>query len=308
ENVSYLFIKLKHLFMQLQFRKKVSSFPPTDFLEFLESTRYSLGQQEDCSEFLGFLLNTLREQNNSKINTPSRSGLNDSVQPISSCVCKSFAGKILTCLLCGKCSRSTENLCEFLELHLAFPNMTNNQSVQSLLLNHLKMEFLTGDDHLYCQTCAKLTDCYKETSIAEAPVNLIITLMIFKQDSTSNGSKKLFGRFEIDEHFNLADHYYNIHAVIVHCGSGVEFGHYYALVKDETDWFKFDDSRVTKCSGDVLNLLEPLETPYILFYEREDIGRSRSSDDVVLQVFPGFPAAEKANAPLESMKSPRSAN
>ncbi|XP_074035286.1 uncharacterized protein [Leptinotarsa decemlineata] len=55
-NVSYLFIKLKHLFMQLQFRKKVSSFPPTDFLESLKST---LGQQEDCSEFLGFLLKTL---------------------------------------------------------------------------------------------------------------------------------------------------------------------------------------------------------------------------------------------------------
>ncbi|XP_074026320.1 uncharacterized protein [Leptinotarsa decemlineata] len=32
-NVSCLFIKLKQLFMQLQFRKKVSSFPLTDFLE-----------------------------------------------------------------------------------------------------------------------------------------------------------------------------------------------------------------------------------------------------------------------------------
>lgn len=37
---------------------------------------------------------------------------------------------------------------------------------------------------------------------------------------------------------------YNLSAVVVHVGSGSEYGHYYCLVKVSGKWIKFDDEAV----------------------------------------------------------------
>ena len=37
---------------------------------------------------------------------------------------------------------------------------------------------------------------------------------------------------------------YNLFAVVVHVGSGNEYGHYYCLVKVSGKWLKFDDETV----------------------------------------------------------------
>ncbi len=38
---------------------------------------------------------------------------------------------------------------------------------------------------------------------------------------------------------------YNLSAVVVHVGTGNEYGHYYCLVKISGEWVKFDDENVT---------------------------------------------------------------
>lgn len=38
---------------------------------------------------------------------------------------------------------------------------------------------------------------------------------------------------------------YNLFAVVVHVGTGNEYGHYYCVVKISGKWVKFDDENVT---------------------------------------------------------------
>ena len=56
---------------------------------------------------------------------------------------------------------------------------------------------------------------------------------------------------------------YNLYGVIVHEGFNLNSGHYYAYCKNNEEWFKFNDSIVTK-------LEHPFNSDaYILFYEKE---------------------------------------
>ncbi len=37
---------------------------------------------------------------------------------------------------------------------------------------------------------------------------------------------------------------YHLKGIVVHEGQGLAFGHYYAIVKSQGKWIKFDDTRV----------------------------------------------------------------
>ena len=74
---------------------------------------------------------------------------------------------------------------------------------------------------------------------------------------------------------------YHLKGIVVHEGQGLQFGHYYAIVKSQGKWMKFDDTRVT--------IIQDLETQiyygepptnrrslgwpcaYMLLYESEDL-------------------------------------
>lgn len=55
-----------------------------------------------------------------------------------------------------------------------------------------------------------------------------------------------------------------LYGVIVHSGSSAGSGHYYAFVKNGSDWFEMNDSNVSRCNEDrVLR-----QQAYLLFYRR----------------------------------------
>ena len=43
---------------------------------------------------------------------------------------------------------------------------------------------------------------------------------------------------------NIEKTLYNLTAVVVHVGSGIEYGHYYSLVKHFNKWYKCDDENI----------------------------------------------------------------
>lgn len=61
---------------------------------------------------------------------------------------------------------------------------------------------------------------------------------------------------------------YRLKAVVVHCGINIDSGHYYTFASDANDnWFKFNDSHISRSSLNELTQSTSLNTPYILFYE-----------------------------------------
>ncbi len=85
------------------------------------------------------------------------------------------------------------------------------------------------------------------------PKTLIVHLKRFKV--IQYNQKKLYYSINIPDNIKLdyllKDKYresektlYNLSAVVVHVGSGSEYGHYYCLVKVGGKWIKFDDEAV----------------------------------------------------------------
>jgi len=82
------------------------------------------------------------------------------------------------------------------------------------------------------------------------------------------------------------DRLYNLVAVVIHCGSGPNRGHYISIVKSHDFWLLFDDDMVDKIDQSAIedfygltsDIQKSSETGYILFYQSRDTTEScRSS-------------------------------
>lgn len=189
----------------------------------------------------------------------------------STIVQQAFGGRTLTASRCGECTTQSERADNFRELQLSIPDQTDNHSVQTLLEYYLQPEKLCGDNQYHCEVCDRLTDGERITMIIEAPPRLILTLKRFRFDPTSQQRTKLLQVVQLDRFITLDKCQYELYAAVVHCGSSVDSGHYYTFAKDQSDWYKFNDSSVIKTSFEDLCKLKPPETPYVLFYSREDV-------------------------------------
>ncbi|KAK2112616.1 Ubiquitin carboxyl-terminal hydrolase 12 [Saguinus oedipus] len=74
------------------------------------------------------------------------------------------------------------------------------------------------------------------------------------------------------------DRMYDLVAVVVHCGSGPNRGHYIAIVKSHDFWLLFDDDIVEKIDAQAIeefygltsDISKNSESGYILFYQSRD--------------------------------------
>merc|ERR1712150_5157 len=64
------------------------------------------------------------------------------------------------------------------------------------------------------------------------------------------------------------DRMYDLVAVVIHCGSGPNRGHYISIVKSCGFWLIFDDDIVDKIEPS--DIEKSSETGYILFYQSRD--------------------------------------
>ncbi|CAH1169698.1 unnamed protein product [Phaedon cochleariae] len=268
-NMSQLFSKLQELFVLLQFSKR-SSLSPHDILNLSRPPGFLLGHQHDSSEFLGYLLDTLHEQEKNFC-SGENSEDEGAVALSPTVVQQSFGGRAVTVSRCGECGTKSERADEFRELQLSFPNHSDDQSVQGLLDYYLQPEKLSGDNQYHCDVCGRLTDGERIARVVEPPARLILTLKHFRYDPTSHQRTKLAQPVKLDEHLRLDAHRYDLYSAVVHCGSSVDSGHYYTFAKDTASWFKFNDGYVTRSTPDDLGRLKFPETAYILFYSRQDV-------------------------------------
>lgn len=154
-------------------------------------------------------------------------------------------------------------------------------SVQDLLDFYCSTERLDADNQYYCDRCQSLCDGERYIDIVAAPKNLILTLKHFKYDQTYNQRAKLHHKVSHEELINIqvltqtngtatdaaATLTYKLYAAVVHSGVSMETGHYFTYGCDDSGWYKFDDTYVSKSTIYELRNLQPPQTPYILFYE-----------------------------------------
>lgn len=100
-----------------------------------------------------------------------------------------------------------------------------------------------------CGVCKKLCNAHRHIFLKKASPNLNLKLKIYHFDVAKQQQKKLLTHVRISEEITLQELNYKLYAVIVHSGHSIEYGHYYAYaVNDSNEWFKFDDSHVSRSS------------------------------------------------------------
>jgi ubiquitin carboxyl-terminal hydrolase 35/38 len=181
---------------------------------------------------------------------------------------KIFGGKISTRYLCSSCKSNSINVDSFRDLQLSFPEKNQDDStevqynVQQLLEFYFTTEELTlvGDNQYHCDNCKILCNGMRCTEILEAPRNLILTLKHFQYDSRYHKRSKLLYKVFHDEIISVnvkaslttnstRNVEYKLYAAVIHSGTSLDSGHYFTIAREsDGNWFKFDDSFVTKSS------------------------------------------------------------
>jgi ubiquitin carboxyl-terminal hydrolase 4/11/15 len=139
--------------------------------------------------------------------------------------------------------------------------------------NFIKLEKLEENNEWFCPECKQHQKATKKMEIYKAPHVLIVHLKRF----TNNRKIDVVVNFPIDNLdisnyvININDNEplnYELFAISNHYGS-MGFGHYTAFAKNHLDsnWYEFDDSRVSRMSEKELIS----NNAYVLFYRRKGL-------------------------------------
>ena len=210
-----------------------------------------------------------------------------------------FGGESEITYQCAQCDTSSHNTDIFRDLQLCFPQEiadTQDVSVQDLMNYYLTPEKLTGDNKYRCDKCTKLCDAQRIIKILRAPIHLILTLKHFHYDPETRLRTKLRHKVTYNETIQLPvsssspqsssssssspiPETYRLYAAVVHSGYSMDYGHYFTYARDsKQNWYKFNDSYVSRSSLEDFNGLEPPDTPYILFYEKISANESSTGN------------------------------
>ena len=155
-----------------------------------------------------------------------------------------------------------------------FGNMFFNY--QNYILNlydcfnyYQKIEFFTGENSIYCNTCNSLQNANHMNLLYAVPTILCIVLNRGKDNADFKE------KFNISMELNLMNYelenpnsanYYLI-GVVCHIGDSSMNGHFFAYCRSyiKSPWYKYNDEIVSQSNeNEILNAT----TPYILFYHR----------------------------------------
>lgn len=291
-------------------KRKTGVIAPKKFVTRLrkENECFDNYMQQDAHEFLNYLLNTIgdllqnekqKEQERERMGSASSvnskqssassgysTGTSQSTstgqpKPEPSWVHNIFEG-ILTnetkCLSCETVSSKDES---FLDISV---DVEQNTSITYCLKNFSCTETLCSEYKYHCEVCGSKQEAQKRMMVKKLPQILALHLKRFKYVEQQQRYTKLSHRvtfplqlrlFNTSSDATNHDRLYDLVAVVVHCGSGPNRGHYITIVKSHGFWLLFDDDVVEKIEahsieeffGLTTDVQKNSECGYILFYE-----------------------------------------
>jgi ubiquitin C-terminal hydrolase len=192
-----------------------------------------------------------------------------------------FQGILVNEIKCLNCETSSSKEENFLDLSV---DVEQNTSISHCLQEFSNVEMLCGECKYYCEKCCSKQEAEKRMRIKKLPRILALHLKRFKFVGVLNKFKKLTYRvvfpfelrlFNTTDDCKNSDRIYDLVSFVVHCGMGLNRGHYISVVKSHGYWFLFDDEQVEKIEvtnfeefyGLTQDTNKKSETCYILFYE-----------------------------------------
>ncbi|XP_064481314.1 ubiquitin carboxyl-terminal hydrolase 46-like isoform X2 [Ornithodoros turicata] len=274
--------------------------------------------QQDAHEFLNYLLNTIAdilqaekqqqaqsnskgsrcssagEQNPSQNCTQAAAGVGQQMsgggqgtqqsKPEPTWVHDIFQGTLTNETRCLNCETVSSKDEDFLDLSV---DVSQNTSITHCLRGFSNTETLCSEHKYYCENCCSKQEAQKRMRVKKLPMILALHLKRFKYTEQQNRHTKLSYRvvFPLELRlFNTSDDAYNpdrmydLVAVVIHCGSGPNRGHYISIVKSHGLWLLFDDDIVDKIDASAIEDFYGLtsdtpktsESGYILFYQSRE--------------------------------------
>ncbi|RXM30348.1 Ubiquitin carboxyl-terminal hydrolase 46 [Acipenser ruthenus] len=243
-------------------KKKVGVIPPKKFISRLrkENDLFDNYMQQDAHEFLNYLLNTVadilqeettQEKQNGKLkNGSTTSDVEESNKIDPTWVHDIFQGTLTNETRCLNCETVSSKDEDFLDLSV---DVEQNTSITHCLRDFSNTETLCSEYKYYCEMCCSKQEAQKRMRVKKLPMILALHLKRFKYMEQLHRYTKLSYRvvFPLELRlFNTSgdavnlDRMYDLVAVVVHCGSGPNRGHYITIVKSHGFWLLFDDDIV----------------------------------------------------------------
>ncbi|XP_051976073.1 ubiquitin carboxyl-terminal hydrolase 12-like [Xyrauchen texanus] len=291
-------------------KKKVGVIPPKKFISRLrkENELFDNYMQQDAHEFLNYLLNTIadllqeeksqeRQQNGKVVQNGgggggggggghgSSTGEGETEEKTQQTwVHEIFQGTLTNETRCLNCEAVSSKDEDFLDLSV---DVEQNTSITHCLRGFSNTETLCSEYKYYCEQCRSKQEAQKRMRVKKLPMILALHLKRFKYMDQLHRYTKLSYRvvFPLELRlFNTSgdatnpDRLYDLVAVVVHCGSGPNRGHYITIVKSHGFWLLFDDDIVEKIDAQAIeefygltsDISKNSESGYILFYQSRD--------------------------------------
>ncbi|TGZ54089.1 Ubiquitin carboxyl-terminal hydrolase 46 [Temnothorax longispinosus] len=246
--------------------------------------------QQDAHEFLNFLINhineiILAERTQSKP-TGGKCGAGDAagLPPEPTWVHEIFQGILTSETRCLNCETVSSKDEDFFDLQV---DVDQNTSITHCLRCFSNTETLCSDNKFKCDHCSSYQEAQKRMRVKKLPMILALHLKRFKYVEQYNRHIKVSHRvvfplelrlFNTSDDAVNPDRLYDLVAVVIHCGSGPNRGHYISIVKSHGFWLLFDDDMVDKIDASTIedfygltsDIQKSSETGYILFYQSRD--------------------------------------
>ncbi|MBN3294797.1 UBP46 hydrolase, partial [Polypterus senegalus] len=246
--------------------------------------------QQDAHEFLNYLLNTVadilqeekkQEKHHGKLKSGVSSNKAEEKKTEPTWVHDIFQGTLTNETRCLNCETVSSKDEDFLDLSV---DVEQNTSITHCLRDFSNTETLCSEYKYYCETCCSKQEAQKRMRVKKLPMILALHLKRFKYMEQLHRYTKLSYRvvFPLELRlFNTSsdainlDRMYDLVAVVVHCGSGPNRGHYITIVKSHGFWLLFDDDIVEPARSSVVCV----DSTYIPRYPLiKAIGNSESGE------------------------------
>ena len=160
----------------------------------------------------------------------------------------------------------------FMNNNFNFNNNTNTVDIYDCFNFEMKVNFMAGDNAMYCNYCKQTCPSSMCTNLVTGPEVLIIILNRGK-GIEFNVKINFYLELNLYNYIELKDTgtQYELFGVITHLGESGMGGHFIAYCKSFWDnhWFKFNDALVSPVNDFKSEVID-YAMPYLLFYQKKN--------------------------------------